>query len=139
MGRTDMLLAIIAVATLLIAIAQIGVLVAAGLLVRRVAQLTVELEQQVRPIMSHLDAIGKEASRAAAIASMQVERADRLFADVTGRMEHGLDAVQRAVIGSSREGVAIFSAVRAALGAFRDPPSARRGRARGDDEDALFI
>ena len=138
-GWNNLFLGIIAVATLLIAIEQIGVLVAAGLLARRVARLTVELEQQVRPILNHLDAIGKEASRAAAIAGHQVERADRLFADVTGRVENGIDAVQRAIGGSSREGAALFSAVRAAVGAFRDPPSARRSRARGDDEDALFI
>jgi hypothetical protein len=137
-GWNSVFLGIIAVATLLIAIAQIGVLVAAGLLARRVARLTVELEQQVRPILGHLDAIGKEASRAAAIAGHQVQRADRLFADVTGRVENGLDAVQRAIVGSSREGAALFSAVRAAVGAFREPP-ARRSRARGDDEDALFI
>jgi len=138
-GWNGVFLGIIAVATLLIAIVQIGLLVAAGLLARRVARLTVELEQQVRPIIGHLDVIGKEASRAAAIAGQQVERADRLFADVTGRVESGLDAVQRGIVGSSREGAAIFSAVRAAVGAFRDPPSARRSRARGDDEDALFI
>lgn len=135
---TNTWLGVIAIATLLIAIAQIGVLVVAGLLARRVAQLSQHVEQQLKPVFGHLDAIGREASRAAALATVQVERADRLFADVTGRVEQGLDSVQSAMQVPAREGAALFSAFKAALGAFRNPP-ARRSRSRGDDEDALFI
>lgn len=131
-------LGVIAVATLLIAIVQIGVLIVAGLLARRVAQLSERLEQQVKPVFGHLEAIGREASRAAALASVQVERADRLFADVSGRVEQGLDTVQSAMQLPAREGAALFTAFRAALSAFKNPPP-RPGRPRGDDEDALFI
>ena len=136
---TNVFLGVIAAATLLIAIVQIGVLVAAGLLARRVARLAADLEQQVKPIFGHLDSIGRDAARAASLATAQVERVDSLFADVTGRVEEGLDSVQAAVFGSARQGAAIFSAFRAAVSAFRHPaPSARR-RSRADDEDALFI
>lgn len=139
-GSTDTWLVVIAVATLLIAIVQIGVLVVAGLLARRVARLTENLEQQVKPLFGHLDAIGREASKAAALATVQVERADRLFADVSGRVEQGLDTVQAAMEIPAREGAAIFSAFRAAFRALRNPPpGVRRGRSRADDEDALFI
>ncbi len=137
---TNTWLGVIAVATLLIAIVQIGVLVAAGLLARRVAKLAETLEQQIKPVFQHLDTIGREASRAAALATVQVERADRLFADVTGRVEQGLDQVQSAMSIPAREGIAILSAFRAAFSVFRNPPpDPRRGRTRGDDEDALFI
>ena len=135
---TNTWLGVIAIATLLIAIAQIGVLVVAGLLARRVAQLSQHVEQQLKPVFGHLDAIGREASRAAALATVQVERADRLFADVTGRVEQGLDSVQSAMQVPAREGAALVGAFKAALGAFRNPP-ARRSRSRADDEDALFI
>ena len=134
----NVFLGVIAVATLLIAIVQIGVLVAAGLLARRVARLTADFEQQIRPLFGHLDAIGRDAARAAALASTQVERADRLFADVTGRVESSLDSVQHAMYGPVREGAALLSAFKAALSAIKNPPS-RRTRSRGDDEDALFI
>lgn len=136
---TNTWLGLIAVATLLIAIVQIGVLVAAGLLARRVAKLADNLEQQVKPVFQHLDTIGREASRAAALATVQVERADRLFAGVTGRVEQSLDQVQSAMSMPAKEGVALLSAVRAAFSVFRNPPPPRRSRTRGDDEDALFI
>lgn len=132
-------LGVIAIATLLIAIVQIGVLVVAGLLARRVAKLTASLEQQAKPLFVHLDSIGREASRAAALATVQVERADRLFADVTGRVEQGLDSVQAAMQIPAREGAALVSAFRAAFSVLRNPPASRRRRSRADDEDALFI
>lgn len=135
---TNTWLGVIAVATLLIAIVQIGVLIVAGLLARRVARLSQNFEQQVQPFFGHLDAIGREASRAAALATMQVERADRLFSDVSGRVEQGLDTVQSAMHVPAREGAALMSAFRAAFSAFKNPPP-RPGRSRGDDEDALFI
>lgn len=136
---TNTWLAVIAVATLLIAIVQVGVLVVAGLLARRVAKLTQNLEQQVQPFFGHLDTIGREASKAAVLATMQVERADRLFADVSGRVEQSLDTVQAAMSIPAREGAALLTAFRAAFSAFKNPPPSRRRRSRGDDEDALFI
>ena len=131
-------LAIIAIATLLTAIVQITVLVAAGLLARRLGRLANHIEREVQPIIEHLNAIGRDASRAAALATAQVERADRLLADVTGRVEHGLNTVQHVVTGPAREGAALWSAVRAAVIAFR-APRPRRTRSGADDEDALFI
>lgn len=135
---TNTWLGVIAVATLIIAIVQIGVLIVAAMLARRVAQLSRSFEQQVKPFFGHLNTIGREASRAASLATVQVERADRLFADVTGRVEHGLDSVQSAMNLPAREGAALLSAFRAAFSAFRNPPP-RPARPRGDDEDALFI
>jgi uncharacterized protein YoxC len=136
---SNVYLGVIAVATLLIAIVQIGVLVAAGLLARRLAKLTTDLEQQIKPIFGHLDAIGRDAARAASLATAQVERVDSLFADVTGRVEQGLDTVQASVFGTAKQGAALVSAFRAAFGALRTPPPPSRRRPRADDEDALFI
>jgi hypothetical protein len=137
---TNTWLGVIAIATLLIAIVQVGVLVVAGLLARRVAKLAHDLEQQAKPILSHLDAIGREASRAAALATVQVERADRLFADVAQRFEQTLAAVDASIGGPAREGRALLSGFRAAFQALRELRRDGRGRqGRGDDEDALFI
>ncbi|MGE3511147.1 MAG: DUF948 domain-containing protein [Vicinamibacterales bacterium] len=136
---TNTWLAIIAIATLVSALMHIGVLVVVALLARRVAQLTADLERQVKPIVGHLDAIGREATRAASLATQQVERADRLFGDVAGRVEHGLDSFQAILQIPAREGAALLSAFRAAFAAFRDAPPSRRSRSRADDEDALFI
>ena len=89
-------------------------------------------------MFEHLNAIGRDAARAAALATAQVERADRLFADITGRVEQGLNSVQQAVTGPAREGAALWRALRTAFLAFK-APRPRRKRSGADEEDALFI
>jgi hypothetical protein len=136
----NVFLGIIAVATLAIAIVQIGVVVAAGRLARRIDTLAEQLERDVKPLFGHLDAIGRDVSRAAALATAQVERADQLFADVALRIEQGLNNVQSTLGAPAREGRAIFSALKAAFQAIRDlRPGARSRQGRTEDEDALFI
>lgn len=137
-GWAPLFLGVIAVATLATAIVQIAVLIAASRLARRLDRLTDRVERELQPIAGHLKTIGQEASRAAVLATAQVERADRLFADVAQRLETLLDTVQSAVGRTAREGAAIVAGFRAAVNVIRDM-RARRARSRADDEDALFI
>ncbi len=134
----ELFLGVIAVATLVTAITQVGVLVAAGLLARRIARLTDRIDRELTPLFEHVNAIGRDASRAASLAAAQVERADRLFADVVQRVEGLMNTVQAAVAGTAREGAAILAGVRTALSVIRDM-RAGRARTRAEDEDGLFI
>jgi len=135
----DVFLGVIAVATLAIAVAQIGVIIAAGLMARRVGHMLDRIEREVKPLFGHLNAIGADASRAVTLATAQVERVDKLFADVAVRVEQTLNVVQTSIGAPAREGRAMMSAVRAALQTLRDLRKGRRRQGRGDDEDALFI
>lgn len=130
-------LGVIAVATLASAVVQIGVLLAAGRLARRIERLADQIERDLTPMFEHLNAIGRDAARAAALAAIQVERADRVFADLVQRLDQTLATIQTSVVKPAREGAAILSALRAAIDALRH----RRGRARSraEEEDALFI
>jgi hypothetical protein len=131
-------LGIIAAATLAIAVVQIGVLVAAGRLARRVDALADQLEREIKPLFGHLNTIGRDASRAASLATAQVERADHVFADVAVRIEHALNNLQASLNVPAREGRALLSAFRAAFQVLRELRSrARAGQA--EEEDALFI
>jgi hypothetical protein len=136
----DVFLGVIAVATLAIAVGQIAVMLAAGRMARRVEQLADQFEQDVRPLFSHLNTIGRDASRAAALATAQVERADKLFGEIASRVEQTLSSVQATIVGPAREGRALLSAFRAAMQAIREiRQNSRTRQGRGDDEDALFI
>ena len=136
-GRAELFLGIIAVATLATAIVQVGVLVAAGLLARRLQRVVETTERELKPLLEHLNAIGRDASRAASLATAQVERADRLFADLALRIEQILSLIQSVITGPLREGAAMMSAVRAILNFIRDSRGGRRTSA--EDEDALFV
>ena len=136
----DVFLGVIAVATLAIALAQIAVIVAAASAAKRLSQIADTFEREVKPLVGHLNAIGRDAARAAQLATAQVERADKLFGDVAQRFEQTLSAVDASISGPAREGRALLSAFRAAFQALRELRRDGRGRrGRGDDEDALFI
>jgi len=135
----DVFLGVIAAATLLIAIGQIAIMVAAGRMARRLEQVVEQFERDVKPLFGHLNAIGSDASRAVALATAQVERADKLFADVTGRIDQTLNTLQTSIGAPAREGRAMMGAFRAAMQALRELRSGRTRQGRGDEEDPLFI
>jgi hypothetical protein len=131
-------LGVIAAATLAIAVVQIGVLVAAGRLARRVDALADQLEREVKPLFGHLNAIGRDASRATTLATAQVERADQLFSDVAIRIDQALNAFQASLATPVREVRAMMTALRATFQALREFRR-RPGQSRAEEEDALFI
>jgi Skp family chaperone for outer membrane proteins len=132
-------LGVIAAATLAIAVVQIGVLVAAGRLARRVDALADQLEREVRPLFGHLNAIGRDASRATTLATAQVERADQLFSDVAIRIDQALNSFQATLATPAREVRALMTALKATFQALRELRSRRPGQSRAEEEDALFI
>jgi hypothetical protein len=131
-------LGVIAVASLAMAVAQIGVIVAAGRLARRVDRLADQVERELKPLFGHVNTIGRDASRAVSLAALQVERADRLCADVSSRIEQAMNALQANLMTPAREGRALLAALRAVIAAVREGRDRVRS-GRGEDEDALFI
>ena len=141
---TDVWLAIIALAVVVMAAIQVGAIVLGLRLARRVDQLTTEIERDVKPLIKNLTDMTAEASRAVALATAQVERADRLFGDLALSAERTIAIASQLVGGPARNGFALFSAARAAYSAFRDLRAASRRRqayrsASPDDEESLFI
>ena len=134
----DVFLGVIAVATLVMAALQVAFFVAAGKVTRRVERAADSLHQDLKPLIEHLDAIGRDAKRASSLAALQLERVDRMSADLADRLDRTLHTLHSAASGGAREGAAMLAAIRAALSAVRDfrSPRARTG---ADDDDALFI
>lgn len=136
----DVFLGVIAFAVLVMAAIQVGAVVAAARLARRLDRLTAQIEQDIRPVVQNLNAMTSEAARAAALAAAQVERADQMFAELAHRVDFTLNTLQNRVFGPAREGVALLAGLRAALGAFRDlRDGGRRRPSAVEEEDALFI
>jgi hypothetical protein len=137
---TDVFLGIIAFATLVTAVIQVAVIVTAGLAAKRMAEVVEQFQEDLKPLLGNINAIGRDAARATALATAQVERADQLFADFATRVDQTMVSVQQSMGAPAREGRALLSAFRAAFEVLRElriNPRSRQGR--GDDEDALFI
>src|SRR6185295_3167093 len=107
---------------------------------RRLSRFVDQVERDLRPIIAHVDAIGRDAARAASLAVAQVERVDRLFTDVARRIEQTVASCQGTLAVPAREGRSWLNAFRAGLAAIRELRTyARARKARTEDDDALFI
>jgi len=136
---TNVWLGIIAVAVLVMAVIQVAAIVFAMAAARRIGQVADRLEQNLNPVVSNLQTITSEAARMTTLAAAQVERADRMFADLSRRAEQVMAAVPT-LLGPAGKGFAFLNGIKAALAAIHElRRSSRRGAAHPDDEDALFI
>jgi hypothetical protein len=136
---SETFLGIIAVATLLMALVQVGAIIAILRVARQAQQTINTLQTDVRPLIEKATAVADEASRTATLATLQAQKIDRLMSDLAVRVEETAGVVQHAIITPAQEGMAIVAAIKAALGAFQG----LRGRPRHgrpvDEEDPLFI
>lgn len=149
MTTEQVLLGVIAGSLAVMALIQVGAIVAALRAVRRVEsrvdQLASEFDTTVKPLVANLTTMSAEASRAAKLAATQVERLDQVFTDVVARVDQTLTTAQQFVVAPAREGMAILAGVKAAVGAlkgFREATrrrSATRAMTLEEEEESLFI
>lgn len=144
MSTGEVFLGIIAAAVSVMALIQIGAVVAGVRLARRVDDMARQLELEIKPLLTHVTTMSSEAARAATLAASQVERIDQLLGRVTERAEQTFVAAQQFISGPARNSVAIITGVRAAVSAFKglSESSRRRSAVRGapnEDDESLFI
>lgn len=139
-GWSDLFLGVIAVATLVMALIQVGAIIAVARIARQAQQVMATVQQEVKPLIARAHTIAEEASRTAALATVQAEKVDRLVTDLTRRVDETASIVQQAIITPAREGIAIVSAIKAGLGVLRGFRDVRPRHGRhADEEDPLFI
>jgi hypothetical protein len=133
------LLGVIAVATTIMALVQIGAIVFLARVAMQVRELMATVQNDIRPLITRANAIADEAARTATLATAQAQKIDKLVTDLARRVDETSIVIQQAILTPAREGMALFAALKAgfmALKGFRD----LRGRPGSvDDEDALFI
>jgi hypothetical protein len=137
-ATADVLLGLIAVATLAMAAVQIGLVILAVRLARQVQDLRASLDGEIRPLIVNLSAASQNVARATELAVTQIQRVDRLFGDLAHRLDDATRLVQSTLLAPLREGRALLAAVGAALGAMREMRPARDEPLPSDD-DPLFI
>ena len=144
-------LGLIALGVIAMAAGQIVAFVMATRATRRITESLNRVEQDLRPIVANVQAMTADAKRAAALASAQVERADRLFADAARHAEDTINSVRRSILAPARDGAALLQGVKAAFMSLRDfksrsrrwpphiGPVPRAVPDPGDDDHASFI
>lgn len=140
MNLSEVFLGIIALATLAMAVLQIGAALAVSRLARDAQKTFTSVQDDVKPLIAKVSALADEANKTASLAKVQVEKIDVLVTTLTRRIDETSVVVQQAVMTPAREGLAILAAVKAGLGALRGFRDMAPGQGRhAEDEDPLFI
>lgn len=132
-------LGVIAVATALMALVQIGAIVFLARVALQVRGLVTTVQQDIRPLIARANAIAEEASKTATLATAQAQKIDKLLTDLSRRVDETSAVIQQAIVTPAREGMAIVAAIKAGFGALTGLRGFRGRPAGVDDDDALFI
>jgi Holliday junction resolvasome RuvABC ATP-dependent DNA helicase subunit len=138
-GWSVVFLGTIADATLIMAVIQVGAIIAALRLAKQAQQAIQSVHQEVRPLIARATAMADEASRTVALATVQAQKVDRLVTDLSRRIEETSEVLQQAIITPAREGLAMVAAVKAGLAALRGLREHPRDGRHAEEEDPLFI
>lgn len=118
---SDVYLGVIAAATLLMALVQIGVVVAGIIAVKRMHEVLVRVENSARPVLAHVDELVVDATESIAVVRAQLDRVERQTLHVLTRTDEAVQRVQKYLVAPAREGIALAAGTRALFGAFRSP------------------
>jgi len=137
---SEVFLGIIALATVAMAVLQIGAALAVSRLARDAQKTFTSVQDDVKPLIAKVSALAEEANQTVSIAKVQAEKIDLLVTTLTRRIDETSMVVQQAVMTPAREGLAILAAVKAGLGALRGFRDIAPGQGRhAEEEDPLFI
>jgi hypothetical protein len=132
-------LGVIALATLVMAAIQVGALVYGARAAQRLEQTLGRVEADLKPVLERARQVSEDAARMSALATVQVERVDQVFQDLSRRVDETAQVMQRALVTPAREGAALFAAIRATVAALRGVRAGRRPASAVEEDDALFI
>ncbi len=104
-------LGVIAFATLVSALLQVGVLIGAAVALKRVTGLVAKIEDRLEPTMARVETIGAQLSQVAASAVVQVAKVERVVDTFTSQANRATGTI-RAV---AREGDAVAAGARAVV------------------------
>ena len=137
----DVFLGVIAVATAVMALVQIGAIVMLARVSGQVQSIVATIQSDIRPLIARANVIAEEASKTAVLATAQAQKIDRMMTDLTRRVDETSAVIQHAILTPAREGMAIMAAFKAGFSVLKGLGMRdMRGRHGGvDDEDALFI
>lgn len=134
---TEFWLGVIAVAVLMMAMIQVGVLIGLMKMAKEASAATRDLRRELTPLIAKANKIADDAGRVSALALTQMERIDQVLDSTAQRIDETMAVVQTALINPVRQSAAVLAGLRAALAVFKARQD--RGRYGRDDEDALFI
>ena len=137
---TEGLLVVIAVATAVTAIIQVGVVVFAVRAARQVGDTMQRIERDLKPVVANLHAVSVDIARAASAAASQVERAERALSDLSRSVDSAASTLQGYMSSPITNGLAVIQGLRTAFDVLRGFHRPRkRAQPQPARHDEMFI
>jgi len=114
-------LGIIAFSALVMALIQVGVLVAVYQAVSKVERGVARVEEASRPLLAQVDEVSREAKQSLAHVRQQISRGGDAVAQILERVDETVCRVDALVAAPAREGAALVAGARAVVHALRRP------------------
>jgi L,D-peptidoglycan transpeptidase YkuD (ErfK/YbiS/YcfS/YnhG family) len=121
--RTDVFLGVIAASVLIMALVQVGMVVAALIAARKVNALTRRVEREIEPVVAHAHAIVHQVQEGVMMATEKVHRFEDSVVRIADRVEGTVGTVQSGIMVPAREGAALVAGAKAVMRALRRSPS----------------
>jgi hypothetical protein len=137
----DVFLGLIALGVIVMATIQVAAIVFAVRAARRVESVLGQLRQDIRPIVSSIEAMSADIARTTAKAAAQVDRLEELVGQVSKRLDSAAAAVHNAAVAPIRHVMAVVHGIKAAFASMRGATGEGRKRPPPgvEEEDSLFI
>ncbi len=120
MTESTFLLSVIAVATVIMAVVQIGVVLFTSRLAKRVNRLVDVIEREIKPTLARVDTVSSDVARVTSLASNHAERLAQIASHLIEKSDEILTVADRSVFAPLKQGAGFLFGLRAALLAFRD-------------------
>lgn len=125
MTTNEVLLGVIALATLTMAIVQVVVIVAGVRFARRVDAAVQRVEAATAPMLARVDDVATEALASMSAARSQMDRLEVMTTDMVTRIDDTVHALQTYVMAPARQGAALLAGARAAVQVLHRTPFLR--------------
>jgi hypothetical protein len=150
---TDIFLGLIAASVVVMAAVQVAVVVGAWRAATKAGEAARRLEQEVKPMLAHLQTMSADLARTSTLVTAQVERLDQLTTNVARRVEETTASLQASILTPVQDAFAFLHGLKSVLSTFgaarpargRDQPTESSPSApaperptRTDDPD-LFV
>ncbi len=136
MSDSMLLLSVIAVATVVMAIIQVGVVIFAVRLAKRVSRLVDVVEHEIKPTLTRVDAVSSDVARVTALVSNQAERLDQVTSHLIDKVDEILTTADRSIFAPLKQGAGFLFGLRAALSAMRGQSGQAHPPANGEKHSA---
>jgi hypothetical protein len=118
---SETFLGIIAVSALVMAIVQVGVLIGAFVMIKRLSDVVTRIEFATKPVLARIESLAMDTADSIAVVRAQIDRVEDTALGVLERADQAIQRVEHYLLAPARQTMALAAGARAVFGALGGP------------------